>query len=885
MGFKESIAKLFKRDKASQAAESGRGRIIDDPTSGEAFAPGGMMKSISEAISIDHALLQRYSDYEDMDDYPELCLAGESLIFTLKDGWITIKELADRDESFHVISYDKDLRSLVPAEAHSARITGKNGHSRQMVRVVLDNGQSIKCTEDHLFLTKNEKWVAAKDLVFGKRLMPGCLRMRALNTDVTLPYWEVHQPHSDSFIRSSDGKRWTWIHKLVGNCFLESKKNDIIHHIDYNSLNNDPINLSIEDISSHAFHHIALRDNTKYFPEWTDERRLEMSKRMKGNKFRIGKKDSDITKKRKSIASKGRRKSKECRERIGLAQPNRIDIPIDKLEAALMDGVTIAGAARILGVSWSKMKRDAEKYDLLNDDGNHRVLKVEYISSKEEIYDLTVPQYHNFICNGVVVHNSSSLDIMADDSTIPDSVRGKSIWAESKDNLLRNIINDCLHRRLRIEDDIWIAVRTLCKYGSLFAEIVVTDRGVVGLNFLPVPTVRRLVDVKGNLIGYLQDMSGRFGISINDDETAESIKKKAEERGMVFFEPWEIVHWRLRSKFIQSLYGWSTMEAARWIWKRLVMLEDTSLIYMLSRSPGRYIFYVDTGDLPPAEANAVLKKARRQYKKRTLVNPSTGEIDFRHNALSPEDDVWVATRGGKESSRVEVLSGPDWQSNDSIEYFREKMFTALKIPRSYYGGDAEAEQGLAQKDVRFARTCMRVQREFKNGIRQIVRVHLAALNIDPDTSEWEMRMTVPSSIFELQQIEVMNAQAGLIETLSRHFSKEWLLQNVLHMSQDDAVVVVNDKSSENEKEINDEARVMAMIQRKYPGVEIQSQDNNKTEDIDVSKKLDKIKESVQETIKTSNRMLKKVEEIEPGMKRNIKSAMRNLDIKRVSGSR
>ena len=481
---------------------------------------------------------------------------------------------------------------------------------------------------------------------------------------------------------------------------------------------------------------------------------------------------------------------------------------------------------------------------------------------------------------------STSLDIMADDSTIPDSVRGKSIWAESQDKLLRDIIDDCLHRRLRIEDDIWLAVRTLCKYGSCYGEIIVTANGVVGLNFLPVPTVRRLVDAKGNLIGYIQDMSGRFSLNIKDKETLDSIKKKAEERGMIFFESWEIVHWRLRSKFIHSLYGWSTMEAARWVWKRLVMLEDTSLIYMLSRSPGRYIFYVDTGDLPPAEKQAVLRKIRRQYKKRMLVNPTTGQIEFRNNALSPEDDVFVAV-GRDDNSRVEVLSGPDWQSNESLEYFREKMFTALKIPRSYYGGDAEAEQGLAQKDVRFARTCMRVQREWKNGVRQIVRVHLAALNIDPDTVKWELRMTVPSSIFELQQIEVMNAQAGLIETLSQYFSKEWLLQNVLHMSQDDAVVVMNAKSGENEKEMNDEARIMAMIQQKYPGVEMPDQEGvtAANEDIDVSKKVDKIKEKVQESIQTSNRVLKKIEEIEPGMKKNIKRAMRNLDIKRASGSK
>jgi hypothetical protein len=721
---------------------------------------------------------------------------------------------------------------------------------------------------------------------------------------------------------------------------------------------------------------------------------------------------------------------------------------------------------------------------------------------------------------------SCCLDIFSDDTTITDNLRGKTIWGESKDTILKDIIDDCLHRRLRIEEDIWLAIRTLCKYGNVYAEIITTDIGVVGLNFLPVPTMRRLVTMKGDLVGFIQDLKGRFnteGLAIND---INKLKEQTKERGMIFFEPWEIVHWRLQSKFTNSLYGYAVFDAARWVWKRLVMLEDTALLYQLTRSPGRYAFYIDTGDLPPDEAMALVKKVKRQYKKRTLVNPSTGELEFRNNPLcltgdtkiplldgrilslsdivneyekgkklwvyscsilkgnklmpmpiswagktrenaklvkitldngeiirctpdhkfptrkgekisasdlcpgdslmpfrrykdkitridklkgelngyekvydpsdkkwkwthrivgeevhlacegqvvhhkdfnrcnndpsnlevlssnehyrlyresgrnggaavkelrkidkdlddklrnaasrtifynhkvvsveylderedtytltingthtfaldagifvfnSPEDDMWIPTRSGKESARVDVLSGPDWQSMDSIEYLRDKMFTSIKIPRSYYGGDAEAEQGLAQKDVRFARTCMRIQREFRNGIRHILRVHLAAINIDPDTVEWDTRMTMPSSIFELQQIEVMNAQAGLIETLSQFFPKEWLLRRILHLSQDDAVSVVNDKMSEEERALMDQARIASSIEKRYPGIDIgdatisDAGQEARNEEVKVSREIKKLTEMVSKSMQESNRVIKKLEEMDLSSKRD-----------------
>lgn len=466
----------------------------------------------------------------------------------------------------------------------------------------------------------------------------------------------------------------------------------------------------------------------------------------------------------------------------------------------------------------------------------------------------------------------AALDIYADDTTITDSVRGKTIWGMSRDKVIRDIIDDLLHRRIRIEENIWMGIRTLCKYGNAFAEVVTTDVGVVGLDFLPVPTMRRLVTSKGDLLGFVQDLSGRFQMEEADYKDLETVKKRFFERGMIFFEPWEIIHWRLRSKFINSLYGYSVLDAARWIWKRLAMLEDTALVYKLTRSPSRYAFYVDTGELPPDEAMALVRRNKQSYKKKSLTNPATGQLEFRNNPLSPEDDMWMATRGGKDSTRVEVLSGPSWQSMEDIEYFRDKMFTSIKIPKSYYGGEAEADGALAQKDVRFARTCLRIQREWRNGIRQLVRVHFAVLGIDPDTVEWETRMTPPSSIFELQQIEVMNAQAGLMETLSQWFDDTWLIQRVLGFSEDDAVKIAEANRAEREAKMNDLARIEQTLKNKYPDSSggIGPDEAPVQENVDVRIKLVKLMESIKETSQRSNRVLKRVESIEPALERAVR---------------
>lgn len=456
------------------------------------------------------------------------------------------------------------------------------------------------------------------------------------------------------------------------------------------------------------------------------------------------------------------------------------------------------------------------------------------------------------------------LDVFADDSTVEDSIRNRTIWARSKDATVRDVIDDCLWRRLNIDEDIWLMSRTLCKMGNLFAEVLLTKDGVVGLNFLPAPSMRRLVNLKGGLIGFVQDIQGQFNINVEEHPTIDALRIAYKDSPLVFFQPWEVVHWRLRSKQIRSLYGFSVYDGSRWIWKRLRLLEDTSLVYKLTRSPSRFAFYVDTGDLPTAEAMKVVRQVKQGYKKKTLINQETGKLDFRYDVPSPSDDIWMATKGGKESTRIDVVGGMEWNVIDDLEYYRNKLMATSKVPRAYFENDgSDSRSSLAQKDVRFARSAMRVQRALKAGMRKVIRLHLAVLGIDPDSFEWDLQMTVPSSIFEMQQIEVLNAQADLAEKLSGYFSRDWVLQRVLHLADDEATTVSDAKDAERDRDEKEAARIQNDIQKMYPGLVMpdepppaptESVTNKK-----VQAKLDEIEGYVKENVQTTSEVIKRID--------------------------
>lgn len=269
------------------------------------------------------------------------------------------------------------------------------------------------------------------------------------------------------------------------------------------------------------------------------------------------------------------------------------------------------------------------------------------------VYDITTST-HNLVVNGVVCHNSA-FHYFANDATQPNMDNGRVCWVESPDQAVVDMADTLIKRRLRLEDDLFSIAYTLCQYGNDYEEVLVTENGVVGLNNLSAPTMRRVEKLNGSLIGYVQDVTGRF--TANQDELRRMLAGALTiPKHVALFEDWQTCHFRLRSTTRRSPYGVSVAEGARWIWKRLVMLEDAVMIYKLTRSPARYAFYVDVTDVPANRVETFLKRAKRDLKKKKMVNPNNNFLDMRYNPLCLSGDTKIPLLNGTEKTLLEMVA-------------------------------------------------------------------------------------------------------------------------------------------------------------------------------------------------------------------------------------
>jgi len=207
-----------------------------------------------------------------------------------------------------------------------------------------------------------------------------------------------------------------------------------------------------------------------------------------------------------------------------------------------------------------------------------------------------------------------------------------------------------------------------------------------------------------------------------------------------------------------------------------------------TRSPARYAFYVDVTDVPANRVESFLKRAKRDLKKKKSVNPNNNFLDMRYNPLANDEDFFIAVRDGRALSRVEVLSGPDYQNTDDVEYFQRKLHGALMVPRAYLGQDApiQGRAILSNEDVRAARVSLQLQKELKLGVEQLIRTDLAARrHPNPWAIPFDVMMTVPSNIYELAAMEVKNARADFAARTQPYMSMHWLLENVFKLSDDE----------------------------------------------------------------------------------------------------
>ena len=369
---------------------------------------------------------------------------------------------------------------------------------------------------------------------------------------------------------------------------------------------------------------------------------------------------------------------------------------------------------------------------------------------------------------------ASALDVYSDECTVKN-IEGDVLGIKTNNDKIQKILHNLFYDILNIEYNLWPWIRNACKYGDFYLYLdIEPEVGIV--NVVPMSAyevVREEGFDEENPYAYRFTMQ-----SVN----SYSVSKKNE------FEPYQVAHFRLMSDANFLPYGKSMIESARKVFKQLILMEDAMLLHRIMRAPERRLFYVDVGNIPPNEVDSHMQNIINKMKKTPYIDERTGDYNLKFNIMNMLEDFYLPVRGGESGTRIESLNGltNDGQIED-IEYLRNKMMSALKIPKAFLGYDegVEGKATLAAEDIRFARTIERIQRIFISELTKIAIIHLYSQGFqDEELIDFQLELTNPSIIYEKQKVELMNERQGLASSLKelRMFSEQWIYENIFDMS-------------------------------------------------------------------------------------------------------
>lgn len=412
---------------------------------------------------------------------------------------------------------------------------------------------------------------------------------------------------------------------------------------------------------------------------------------------------------------------------------------------------------------------------------------------------------------------ASALDIYADESTLKNEF-GTILSIRSDNTRVQEALENLFYDILNIEFNLWPWTRNMCKYGDFFLGLEIAEgKGIVNATPHSVYNTERLEMIDPN------------------NPNAVKFKITEDPMGKMEYDNFEIAHFRLLSDTNWLPYGKSMIENGRRLWKQLSLMEDAMLIHRIMRAPEKRVFKIDIGNIPPTEVDNYMQRIINKMKKVPFIDRNSGEYNLKYNMQNLTEDFFLPVRGGDSGTSIENISGLDYAATEDIQYLKNKLFAALKIPKAYLGYDenVNGKATLAAEDVRFARTIERIQRTIISELTKIAIVHLYSQGIqDVEMTNFELSLINPSTIYEQERVNLWSEKVRLAQDIAglNMLSKDWVYENIFKLAD-------GDQERERVKIIND-----IKDRFRYRSIEDQGNDpavQNEPEDVEES--LEKIK--------------------------------------------
>ena len=247
---------------------------------------------------------------------------------------------------------------------------------------------------------------------------------------------------------------------------------------------------------------------------------------------------------------------------------------------------------------------------------------------------------------------------------------------------------------------------------------------------------------------------------------------------------------------------------------QLKMIEDSLVIYRISRAPERRIFYIDVGNLPKLKAEQYVTDIMNKFRNKIVYDATTGETRDDRRHLSMMEDFWMPRREGGKGTEITTLpGGQNLGEIQDIEYFQQKLYHALNVPISrlqpQQGFSIGRSQEISRDEVKFNKFIVRLRKKFSVMFSNALRVQLIAKGVIR-ADEWdEIRPFLKydyledNHFSELKDSEILMQRIQSLQALDpyvgKYYSQTWVRKNILRLDEDDIEQI--------EKEIADEQEI------------------------------------------------------------------------------
>ena len=382
---------------------------------------------------------------------------------------------------------------------------------------------------------------------------------------------------------------------------------------------------------------------------------------------------------------------------------------------------------------------------------------------------------------------ASALDIIADECTLKNE-HGEMLHIRSSDENIQRILYNLFYDVLNVEFNLWSWARNMCKYGDFYLKLEIAEKFGV-YNIIPFSAYAIIREEGTNpknptYVRFKYDPTSVSGITTPQTQYALGTATSD-----IYFENYEMAHFRLISDVNYLPYGRSYLEPGRKIFKQMILMEDAMLIHRIVRAPEKRIFYMNVGAIPPNEVEAYMQKTVQKLKKVPYIDPQTGQYNLKFNMMNMMEDFYIPVRGNDQSTCIDTAKGLEYNGIEDVAYLRDKLFAALKIPKAFMGyeKDLTGKATLAAEDIRFARTVERIQRILLSELTKIALVHLYTQGYDGESlTNFDLSLTTPSIIYDQERIALMKEKVDLASQIMENnlLPTEWIYDNLFHFSED-----------------------------------------------------------------------------------------------------